>query len=76
MKLLTSEEAAKRLGILPQSLRLRRNRGGGPPYIRLSDSPTARVFYPEAELQEWLDARPRYMGTGEERAAKAAAAGA
>jgi hypothetical protein len=75
-KLLTSDEAASRLGILPQSLRIRRLRGGGPPYIRLSDSASARVFYPLDEFEGWLAARPRHVSTGEERASRAAAGGA
>ncbi|MGA7992997.1 MAG: hypothetical protein WCC53_16330 [Thermoanaerobaculia bacterium] len=72
-KLLTSEQVAGILGIRVQSLRVRRMRGQGPPFVRLSDSPTARVYYPEAELLVWLDARPRYTGTGEEKAALKAA---
>jgi hypothetical protein len=73
-KLLTGEQVAAILGIRPQSLRIRRMRGAGPPFIRLQDAPTARVFYPEAELHAWLDARPRYTGTGEEKAALGASA--
>jgi hypothetical protein len=72
-KLLTAAVVADRMGILPQSLRLRRHRGsGGPPWIRLSDSPTARVYYPAEEFEAWLAARPRFVSTGAERAAKAA----
>ncbi len=74
-KLLTTEEAARRLGILPQSLRLRRLRGGGPPFIRLSDKQTARAFYPVESFEAWLAARPRFASTGEERAALAARRG-
>jgi hypothetical protein len=75
-KLLTSDEAASRLGILPQSLRIRRLRGGGPPYIRLSDSAVARVFYPLDEFEAWLAARPRYVSTAEEKASRAVGANA
>jgi hypothetical protein len=73
MKLLTGEQVAQILGIKPQSLRIRRMRGQGPPFIRLSSAPSARVFYREDDLHAWLDARPRYLGTGEERAARATA---
>lgn len=69
-RFLSPNEVAKRLNIKPQSLRLRRMRGFGPPYIRLSDSPTARVAYPEDDLEAWLASRPRYSGTCEEKAAR------
>jgi hypothetical protein len=77
-KLLTSEQVAAILGLRPQSLRVRRMRGQGPPFVRMSDSPTARVAYREDDLHAWLDSRPRYLGTCEEKAAlgKKAAAGA
>ena len=68
-KLLSGEQVASILGIKPQSLRLRRMRGQGPPFVRLSDSPNARVVYREDDLHAWLEARPRYLGTCEEKAA-------
>jgi hypothetical protein len=71
-KLLTAAFVAGVLNIKPQSLRLRRMRGQGPPFIRLSDAPTARVFYPEAEFYAWLAARPRRNSTGEEKRDRAA----
>jgi len=42
-------------------------RGDGPPFIRLSDSPSARGYYPEAEFLAWLVARPRRVSTAEEK---------
>jgi hypothetical protein len=75
MRLLSPAHIANVLGIKPQSLRLRRMNGLGPPYIRLSDSPTARCFYPEAEFLAWLASRPRRMSTGEEKQAPAAVTG-
>jgi hypothetical protein len=38
-------------------------RGDGPPFIRLNDSLTARVYYPEAEFLAWLAARLRRIST-------------
>lgn len=69
-KLLSPAAVADLLGIKPQSLRLRRMRGQGPPFIRLSDSPTARVAYPVADLEAWLANRPRFIGTMEEKVAR------
>ena len=67
MKLLTPAHVAEVLHIKPQSLRLKRMRGNGPPFIRLSDSPASRAYYPEAEFIAWLAARPRRLSTAEER---------
>ncbi len=66
-RFLSPNEVARRLNIKPQSLRLRRMRGSGPPYVRLSDSPTARVAYPEDDLEAWLASRPRFTGTSDEK---------
>ena len=68
MKLLTPAHVAAELHIKPQTLRLRRMRGDGPPFIRLSGSLTARVYYVEAEFLAWLAARPRRVSTAEKRA--------
>jgi hypothetical protein len=73
MKLLSPAVVAEALGIRPQSLRLRRMRGLGPPFVRLSNSPTGRAYYPEADFHAWLAARPRRMGTSEEKVAAATA---
>jgi hypothetical protein len=67
MKLLTPAHVAAVLHIKPQSLRVKRMRGDGPPFIRLSDSLTARVYYPEAEFLAWLAARLRRISTAEEK---------
>lgn len=70
-ELLTTEQVAAILGMKPQSLRIRRLRGAGPPFVRLTDSPTAHAFYRRTELNAWLEALPSYRGTGEEVAARA-----
>jgi hypothetical protein len=67
MKLLKPAHVAAELHIKPQTLRLKRMRGDGPPFIRLSDSPTTLVYYPEAEFLAWLAARPRRVSTAEEK---------
>lgn len=67
MKLLTPAYVAAELGIKPQSLRLRRMKGLGPPFIRLDDSPTARAYYPEDEFLAWLASRPRRISTADEK---------
>jgi hypothetical protein len=66
MKLLTPAYVAAELHIKPQTLRIKRMRGDEPPFIRLSDSPTSRVFYPEAEFVAWLATRLRRISTAEE----------
>lgn len=66
-KLLTPAYVAERLHVKPQTLRLKRMRGDGPPFVRLSESPSARAFYPEAEFLAWLAARPRRISTAEEK---------
>jgi hypothetical protein len=53
--LLSPQAVADLLGIRPQSLRVRRMRSQGPPFIRLGNS---------------LASRPRYTGTCEEKAAE------
>ena len=74
-KLLSSDAAATVLGIRPQSLRLARLRGNGPPFLRLSDSPSARAFYQEDELLSWIASRPRYSSTADEKRAASTAPG-
>ena len=68
-RLLSTTDAAAVLGMKPSSLRARRARAQGPPYIRLGPGPSSRVAYAEDDLQRWLAARPRYTGTKQEKAA-------
>lgn len=69
MKLLSNSQYADTVGIRKQSARLQRMRGTGPPFIRLSDSPTGRVFYRLEDVEKWLAGRPSYRSTAEEKAA-------
>lgn len=62
-RLLSTTEAAVVLGWKAQTLRARRLRGGGPPYIRLGRT---RVAYASEDLKEWLQGR-RFRSTTEER---------
>jgi hypothetical protein len=71
--LLSNEACALLLGVKAQSLRVRRMRGGGPPFIRLA-GPSSRAFYREADVTRWLAEKPAYTSTHEEHAAAAAAA--
>lgn len=77
-KLLTPATVADMLGIKLQSLRVRRMRGQGPPFIRLGAGPTSRCAYRASDIARWIAERPTYSGTCEEKAAlgKEAAAGA
>lgn len=70
-KLLSPAIVADLLGIKTQSLRVRRMRGAGPPFIRLGAGLTSRVAYREADVTRWIAERPTFNGTCEEKAAKA-----
>ena len=54
--LINSAEAAKLLGLQPQTIRLWRSKGLGPRYVRLHGS-RGRVLYDLADLNRWLDGR-------------------
>lgn len=56
--LLTEAEVAERTGLARPTLRTWRSRRIGPPAIRLG----SRIMYDLAELERWLDSRPRVGG--------------
>lgn len=58
-QLLTTHQAALRLGLARGTLAKLRVYGGGPPFKKLG----ARVLYPEHELEAWLDAQPLHRST-------------
>lgn len=62
-KLLTVATVSERVGLAPATLAKRRLSGGGPPFVKLG----ARVLYPEAELNDWLTAQPRFENTAQIR---------
>ena len=54
--LLTTKQAAVLLGLTPRFLEMRRYRGGGPEFIRVSGR---CVRYLRSDLISWIDARRR-----------------
>lgn len=52
--MLKPREAAEHIGVTTQTLRHWRERGGGPPFVRLE---TGRVRYPADELLRYIDRR-------------------
>jgi len=64
-QLFTSAQTAQLIGVKPQTIRLWRLHGKGPTYVRLGDSPKARVGYFESDILEWLTNR-RFSSTSEE----------
>ena len=63
---LWTREAAPAVGLAVQTMRALRVRGGGPRFRYEG----RRVFYLEADLREWLEARRTYSSTAERRAAE------
>lgn len=55
--LLTTSEAARMLGVQPQTVRTWRLTGKGPSYIRLGAGKFARAVYDPDEIARWLSAR-------------------
>lgn len=55
--LLDTDEAARLLGIKPNTLEIYRCRGGGPPFIKLGDSSQAPVRYLRSVVMQWLENR-------------------
>ena len=54
--LLTAAQAAEFLNLTPRFLEMRRFRGGGPKYVRIS---SRCVRYLQADLMAWIEARRR-----------------
>ena len=65
-RLLTTAQAAKALGLRPQTLRKWRHLGRGPRYVRLGGR-TGRAMYAPEALEEWVSSNT-YTGTMEESA--------
>ncbi len=65
LRCMFSPEAAALIGVRPQTLRIWRMKGCGPAYVRLGDTPGARVAYRLSDLKAWLDSRS-FGSTAEE----------
>ena len=64
-ELLSTNQAARLLGIRPQTLRKWRLIGKGPRYVRLGANQQARVSYSLEAVQEWIEAHT-FRSTSEE----------
>ena len=62
-RLVSQNEAAELLGMSPRYLEARRQRGGGPPFIRIS---ARAIRYRTDDLDEWIEKR-RANSTAEYR---------
>lgn len=61
--LVTSDEAARIIGIAPKTLVNWRNRGKGPAYVRLGEKHSP-VMYRVSDLESWIDSRVVGAGKG------------
>lgn len=59
---LSSEDAARALGVSPKTLANWRCAGRGPAYVHISDSPRSPVLYLMEDLEDWLRSRRRCVG--------------
>lgn len=59
---LSSEDAARALGVCPKTLANWRCAGKGPAYVHISDSPRSPVLYLIEDLENWLRSRRRCGG--------------
>lgn len=66
--LLTSPNAARLLGVKPQTLRKWRYQGRGPRFVRLGTGRQSPAAYRLADLEAWLEARS-FQSTAEETVA-------
>jgi DNA-binding transcriptional MerR regulator len=64
--LISSKEAARLLGVKPQTLRLWRKEARSPRYYRPGGG-RGRVFYRRGDIERWLE-QHRYGSTSEEAA--------
>ena len=57
--MLTTKELAEALGLQPNTLRIWRAAGDGPPFIKFGDGRGGRVRYDQEKCQEWLRDREK-----------------
>jgi hypothetical protein len=65
--MLSTERAARLLGLQPTTLRRWRHRNEGPPYTRMGDNDRCQAVYSLADILEWLEKR-KYRSTSDESA--------
>ena len=53
--LLTKEEAAALLGIIPNTLEIWRTKGKGPEFVKLGETKSAPIRYQRPKIFEWLE---------------------
>jgi hypothetical protein len=68
-RLISSSEAAKRLGIRPATLRRWRMSGKGPRYVKTAPGRAGRALYDLAELDRWCSERTWACTLDEDQAA-------
>jgi predicted DNA-binding transcriptional regulator AlpA len=68
---LSTQDAARYLGVSPVTLRKWRCEGIGPTWMKITE---ARVRYLRSDLDAWLASRPRYQSTSAAKAAVRSAA--
>ena len=71
--LLSNAACALVLGIPPQSLRIKRMKGTGPPFTRLGGL-SSKAYYKLEDVEKWIADRPTFVSTMDERRAAHAAA--
>lgn len=57
VKVLNNDEAAARIGVSPNTLKLWRHQGKGPPFIKFGTSKQSGVGYDPADIDAWKAAR-------------------
>lgn len=67
--LMSTRDVAEMTGEREQTVRVRRMRGDGPPYVRVG----SRAYYHPEDVREWLRGR-RFQSTSEETVAREAEA--
>lgn len=63
--LVSSKDAAKMIGIKPQTLRLWRYAGRGPRFVRLGENRYCQTAYRVSDIEAWIEAHS-YSTTAEE----------
>ncbi len=65
LTLVSSVKTAKMLGIRPQTLRIWRQRGKGPPFVRMGENLRCPAAYRLSDVEEWIQ-KHSYISTAQE----------